>query len=65
MPQIPFIMVDGGINEDTITEAVQAGANVIVSGSSIFGENRRTSMGIQPIKNALEKLSLVLKNHGK
>lgn len=31
-----LIQVDGGINEDTVTDAAAAGANVIVSGSTIF-----------------------------
>ncbi len=33
----PFIEVDGGINPDTAREAVDAGANVLVAGSYIFG----------------------------
>lgn len=32
------IQVDGGINQDTISEVLEAGANVIVMGSSIFGD---------------------------
>lgn len=31
------IQVDGGINDDTIVSAVQAGANVFVAGSHVFG----------------------------
>ncbi len=31
-----LIQVDGGINEDTVVDAATAGANVIVSGSTIF-----------------------------
>jgi ribulose-phosphate 3-epimerase len=31
------IEVDGGIKEDNIAQVVKAGANVIVSGSGIFG----------------------------
>lgn len=31
------IQVDGGINNETILDAVNAGANVIVAGTSIFG----------------------------
>lgn len=31
-----LIEVDGGINEDTVVDAAAAGANVIVSGSTIF-----------------------------
>ncbi len=35
------IQIDGGINKETIKEAVSAGANVIVAGSSIFGKEDR------------------------
>jgi len=31
------IQVDGGLNESTTAEAIRAGANVIVAGSSVFG----------------------------
>ena len=30
------IQVDGGINKDTISEVLEAGANVIVAGSAVF-----------------------------
>ncbi len=33
------IEVDGGIREDTVRQALAAGANVIVAGSAVFGEN--------------------------
>ena len=32
-----WVQVDGGINEDTIGEAADAGANTFVAGSSVFG----------------------------
>lgn len=32
-----FIQVDGGINEETAPKVVEAGANVLVSGSTLFG----------------------------
>lgn len=32
------IEVDGGINEATVEEALEAGANVLVAGSAVFGE---------------------------
>lgn len=32
-----YIQVDGGLNESTAPEAIKAGANVIVAGSSVFG----------------------------
>lgn len=37
------IEVDGGINEHTARLAVQAGANVLVAGSSVFGQPDRTA----------------------
>ncbi len=42
------IQIDGGINEDTIVEAVEAGANVFVAGSAIYGKENR--------KEALERI---------
>ncbi|MCK5282700.1 MAG: ribulose-phosphate 3-epimerase [Nanoarchaeota archaeon] len=35
------IEIDGGINKDTIKQAVDAGANVIVAGSAIFNQKNR------------------------
>lgn len=35
------IQVDGGINENNIKEVVEAGANIIVAGSGIFGKENR------------------------
>jgi ribulose-phosphate 3-epimerase len=32
--------VDGGIDESTVVEAAQAGANVFVAGSAVFGRDR-------------------------
>ena len=39
-PSLPYIGIDGGINEDTIVEVVEAGANFIIAGSSVFGKDR-------------------------
>ena len=36
--------VDGGIDEATAPLAVDAGANVLVAGSSIFGANKMCAM---------------------
>ena len=38
-PSLPYIGIDG-INEDTIVEAVKAGANFVIAGSSVFGKDR-------------------------
>ena len=35
------IEVDGGINADTIKEAVEAGAEIIVAGKAVFGQHDR------------------------
>tara|TARA_B100000242_G_C42810352_1_gene376794 strand:- start:407 stop:655 length:249 start_codon:yes stop_codon:yes gene_type:complete len=34
------IEIDGGINFENCSSAVQAGANILVSGSTIFKENK-------------------------
>lgn len=34
----PAIEVDGGINEHTISQVVQAGADILVAGSAVFGK---------------------------
>ena len=39
------IEVDGGIKLDNVKEVIQAGANVIVAGSSVFNED--ISMNIE------------------
>lgn len=48
------IQIDGGINKDTIKYAVNAGANVLVAGSAIFGKEDR--------KKAIEELRYACKN---
>lgn len=47
------IEIDGGINKDVIKKAVDAGANIIVAGSAIFGKENR--------KKAIEELRQALK----
>jgi ribulose-phosphate 3-epimerase len=37
------IEVDGGINRDTATQVVKAGATVLVAGSAVFGEQDRAA----------------------
>jgi len=48
------IEIDGGITTDTIKQAVDAGANVIVAGSAIFGKKDR--------KKSIEELKRAIKN---
>ncbi len=61
---VEYIMIDGGIDANTIINAAQAGANVIVSGSSIFGRDRKASDGVEVIRNNIEKLGMLLLKHG-
>lgn len=48
------IQVDGGITVDNINEAAEAGANVIVSGTGIFG-HPDPKAAIQIMKDAVNK----------
>ena len=57
-------MIDGGMDELTIIQAAQAGANVIVSGSSIFGKNRKASDGVEVVRDNIERLGNLLRQHG-
>ncbi|OED32718.1 ribulose-phosphate 3-epimerase [Planococcus maritimus] len=45
------IQIDGGINEETIVPCAEAGANVFVAGSAIFGKEDR-AQALQAIKKA-------------
>jgi ribulose-phosphate 3-epimerase len=47
------IEIDGGIKVDTIKQAVDAGANVIVAGSAIFNQKDR-KLAIENLKNAIK-----------
>ncbi len=49
------IEIDGGINDETVKDAVKAGANVFVAGSAIFGKEDRES-ALQAIKRAGESV---------
>ena len=48
-----FLEVDGGINNDTISRASKAGANVFVAGSAIFGSSNYE----QTIKSFRQKIT--------
>ena len=45
------IQVDGGINADTISEAINAGANMMVAGSSVFGAKNGIKNAISLLKS--------------
>ena len=42
--------VDGGIDPVTAREAVEAGANVLVAGSSVFGDSEGVAAGIKSLR---------------
>jgi len=60
-PQLA-IEVDGGIAPDTIEQAAQAGANVIVSGSAIF-KAKDMAGTIKTLRDAVDKALEAGKNH--
>lgn len=49
------IQVDGGINEETLSTVMEAGANLIVAGSYAFQENLAES--VQDIQRKMEEIS--------
>jgi ribulose-phosphate 3-epimerase len=49
------LTVDGGINADTAWTAVEAGANVLVAGSSVFSAEHTVAQGIETLRGALAK----------
>ena len=48
------IEVDGGLGEGTIDQAAEAGANVIVAGSAVFGAKDPAAV-IAVLREAVEK----------
>ena len=42
--------VDGGIDAETAREAVEAGANVLVAGSSVFGDSEGVAAGVKSLR---------------
>lgn len=48
------IEVDGGLSEKTIDQAADAGANVIVAGSAVFGAKDPSEV-ISKLREAVEK----------
>ena len=49
-----WIEVDGGLGESTVDAAAEAGANVIVAGSAVFGASDM-SAAIRALGEAVEK----------
>jgi len=52
-PELP-IEVDGGLSEKTVDQAAEAGANVIVAGSAVFGAKDPAEV-IRKLREAVEK----------
>lgn len=48
------IEVDGGLSEGTVDDAAEAGANVIVAGSAVFGAKDPADV-IAKLRHAVEK----------
>jgi ribulose-phosphate 3-epimerase len=46
--------VDGGIDADTAREAVEAGANVLVAGSSVFGDREGVAAGVKSLRASVQ-----------
>ena len=51
-----YIEVDGGIGEGTIDQAADAGANVIVAGSAVFGAKDPAGV-IEVLRKSVEQRS--------
>ena len=49
----PYLQVDGGIKATNVREVVDAGADVIVAGSAIFGGTRSVAQHVAEFRNAL------------
>ncbi len=47
------LQVDGGINSQTLPEALQAGANVFVAATAIFGHPQGIKEGIQDLRKVM------------
>lgn len=48
-----YIEVDGGLSEKTVDQAAEAGANVIVAGSAVFGAESPADV-IQALRSSVE-----------
>lgn len=47
------IEVDGGINEQTIPQVVQAGANLLVAGSAVYNHKESVEQALAKLRNAI------------
>jgi ribulose-phosphate 3-epimerase len=46
--------VDGGIDAETAREAVEAGANVLVAGTSVFGDREGVAAGVKSLRASVQ-----------
>ncbi len=53
-----WLEVDGGINVENVAEVVQAGADVLVAGSAIFGSSRSVAENVASLQHAITLLPL-------
>ena len=49
--------VDGGIDKATAPLAVEAGANVLVAGTSIFGTNKKVADAVEALRDAVTQVA--------
>lgn len=63
-PNLKYLCMDGGINEETAILAAKSGANVLIAGSSIFGNNRVKQDDSDVIIENAVKLQDILLNNG-
>jgi ribulose-phosphate 3-epimerase len=47
------IEVDGGIHEETISRAVNAGANMLVAGSAVYGDKEGVAHALDTLRRRL------------
>jgi ribulose-phosphate 3-epimerase len=52
-----YVEVDGGINIETVAGAVQAGANVLVTGTAIFSPQYSVREGIDALRSVMAHMS--------
>lgn len=48
------IGVDGGISAETARDVVDAGANLLIAGSSVFSQNFSVQHGVETLRNAVK-----------
>ena len=63
-PMLKCLSIDGGVNAETAVKAAEAGANVLIAGSSIFGKNRIISDGRNGPLKSYQQLHTILMQHG-